>query len=174
MKRAQIPLGETFFAVVIVIFLIVIGIVFYAGAQERQTDIQQNFLQDLDAIAMSKYMEQLTEIKCSTLEVQQANCLDIYKLEALQAFSEAEPETFATYYFTQLQNAQLVIRQIYPNTGEYWVLYNNTLIVEDPDNTDAPQPLFDTAVSFIPVSLHNPITNRQSFGVLELTLFQRP
>jgi hypothetical protein len=169
MKRGQIFLGETFFVVVILIILIVIGIVIYAGAQERETTVQETFFRDLDAIAVSKYLTQLTELQCSTLQVQQANCIDIYKLEGLERYRQEYPDDYAQYYFTQLLNAKLSIIELYPpppsgQENKTWVLYNNTL----PEGATTL-----TRSSFIPVSLLNPITAKQTFGVLQLETYYR-
>lgn len=164
MKKAQIQLGETIFVVIIIVVIIVFGIVFYAQTQERESGRQQDFLQELDAIAMNKYITQLTEIQCSLLQVQQNNCLDIHKLEALQQFALHNPSDYSQYYFTQLSDAKLWVVEIYPPTNTTWVLYNNTLGNVTPRRS---------TLSFVPVSLRNSISSEQSFGLIYLETYYR-
>lgn len=162
MKRAQIQLGETIFTVIILILLFVFGLVFYSGSRERGTDRQETLLQDLDAIAISKYVGALSELQCSSLQVRRANCLNMLKLDGFVRFRQERPDLFTPYYFTQLGNAMVRVDELYPST-QSWVLYNNTL-GETPRRVSS---------SLIPVSIHNPVLDRHSFAILTLEQYYR-
>lgn len=164
MSRAQIQLGETIFVTIIIVVLIVFGISFFSRAQVDETVRQQDFLENLDAIVMSKYLTSIAELQCSTLQVQEANCFDIYKLEGFLTFKKQHPDLFDQYYFTQLGNAKLTIKQLYPTDHHReWVLYQNEL----------EQPPRRVTTNLLPVSLYDPIFNKHAFGLVTLETYYR-
>lgn len=164
MRKAQIQLGETIFVLMIILLLIVFGLVFFADAEEREFEEQQEFIEELDAIALSKYLTQLSELQCSTLEVRRANCLDKYKLEALITYRENHPEQFTQFYFSELEDAKLYVQEIYPSNTTEWVLYNNTLGERTPRRT---------SLSLIPVVIYDPLLETMNFAVLHMEKYYR-
>ena len=94
-------------------------------------------------------------MQCSEDNIVSDNCIDIFKLEAA---SEIIPEN-EIFYYDRLLFSRITIRKIYPGEKE-WTLYNRPL--DDFSNK---------IVTNIPISLFDPVGNKNSFGVMSVELF---
>lgn len=170
--KAQIQLGESIFVVFIVILLIVFGLVFYAQANRDSIQREANEFQDLETIVTTQYATSLVELKCSLQEIQYPNCFDKTKLDAFKALVvDQGDEVYQEFYFSQLGNARLHIRQVYPyqNPPLEWLIYENEKEEVVTDNL-ARVSLQEQAS--LPVSIYDPIRNTYAFGILEITEFR--
>lgn len=130
-KRSQIQMAESIAVIIIVIFLLVIGIVFWNSI--RQDDIKTSSLEreDLSVIALAKVAAELPELRCySSSTVSKVNCFDYHKILALNAsMHSSDPvlrsQTF-DYYNYYFRNSRITIQQVYP-TEDSIVLYDNNI-----------------------------------------------
>ncbi len=161
-SKAQIQLGESIFAVIIILFIIVFALVFYSGSQEREYTEQQKKFVDLESISLAQFVGTLPELGCSEREVRDLSCFDKTKLSAFVTTLKKHPLLTEEYYSTQLGTATIQIAEIYPDKKS-WLLYNNSL---------------NTSIANIrqvqkPISLLDSVTGKYSFGILYLTLYDR-
>lgn len=128
-KKSQIQMAESIAVVVIIIFLLVIGIVFWAGI--RKDDIKTTNLeyQDLSVIELAKVAAELPELRCyNTNIVTKVNCFDWYKILAMNKTMndpalKAQVFDYYNYYF---KNSRITIQEVYPNETSV-VIYNNNI-----------------------------------------------
>jgi hypothetical protein len=155
-RKAQLQMGESIFAVIIILLLIVFGIVFASNAEKDEiTQDKEEFL-DLDAITLSKYASSLAELQCSLLDVTELSCFDVDKMIAFINVTEKYPEISAEYYFSQFGNANITVREIYPSNRSWEVYYNG---LKDGE-------IGRSKTTMVPVALYDGITKKKSFGVL--------
>lgn len=168
--KAQIQLGESIFVVFIVIILIVFGIVFYSQIQREDIQDEDSNFADLETVTITQYATSLTELKCSLQEIQYPNCFDQSKLDAFeQLVEQTGTETYRQFYFSQLGNSKLVVREVYPDpTKDPWVIYENNRTL-DPT---VPQDRVLQAQANIPVNIYHPVTGTYAFGILEITEYR--
>jgi len=166
MKRAQIQMGESIFIVIIVILIIVFGIIFFSGVEEDSIREKQTKFEELSTIQLAQIASALTEIQCSTLEVQDLSCVEIQRMEAFQRLLTDDTSIAWEYYFTQLGNAEIKVVEIYSSgeEGQEWILYYNDLGVDVP---------YSAKPVIMPVTISNALTRSNSFGVLYITKFGR-
>lgn len=133
-KKSQIQMAESIAVIVIVIFLLVIGIVFWNSI--RRDDIQTTVLEynDLSVIEIAKIAAELPELRCYNSNViTKVNCFDWYKILALnksmnnlsQENSEIRAQTFE-YYNYYFKNSRITIEQIYPDETSV-IIYDNNI-----------------------------------------------
>lgn len=162
-QKAQLQMGETIFAVIIILLLIVFGLVFFKETQKDELTQKKAAFLDLDSVAVAQYMSSLSEIQCSILEVKELSCFDIEKMNAFKKLRTNYPLLTSEYYFSKLGNAYVYVDEIYPQEKTF-VIYNNTLSDDINHNEQ---------FIIIPVSLFDPITKTYSFGTLYMRVYTR-
>ena len=177
-KKGQIQLGESIFVVIIIIVLIVFGLVFYSQAQKESTSQDKSQFQDLSSISLTQYTTSLSEVECSSQEVQSSTCFDTTKLTAfILLYDNTQGESAKEFYFSQLGNAIVYINETYPvydNAPQrYWLLYSNYPVLSSPVLTPEEEVRLAPRTQVqLPVSLHDPIYDITSFGVLTIIQFK--
>jgi len=130
-KKSQIQMAESIAVVIIIIFLLVIGIVFWSGINRDDIKTSQLEYQDLSVIELAKIAAELPELRCyNTNVVTKVNCFDWYKILAMNysmnspsSTNKAQVFDYYNYYF---KNSRITIQQIYPNDTSV-VIYNNNI-----------------------------------------------
>jgi type II secretory pathway pseudopilin PulG len=122
-------MAESIAVVIIIIFLLVIGIVFWSGVRKDDVKNTQLEYQDLSVIELAKIAAELPELRCyNTNVVTKVNCFDWYKILAMNK-SMNDPviknEIF-DYYNYYFKNSKITIQQIYPNETTV-VIYDNNI-----------------------------------------------
>lgn len=152
-KKAQIQIGETIAVLFVFFILIAVGIVFYVKVIKSNLESEKQDLSQLGSVAIAQRVMFMPEIQCSQDVVEEiTNCIDILKLEsAPSTIRENE-----LYYYDLLEFGDVSISQIYPNDAR-WALYSRK--TKDFNNR---------FVTNVPISLFDPITRKNGFGVLTI------
>jgi len=149
---------ETIAVLFIFFILIMLGIVFYANVIRGNIQIQQEETVQLNAIEVAQRASSLPELQCSEDNIVSDNCIDILKLDSAEGIILANDH----YYYDRFFFSTITIKEIYPDNTRSWRIYNRPLAVDKFSNkirTD------------IPISLFDPINNKNSFGMMTVELF---
>jgi len=147
-------MGETIAVLIIFFFLIVLGVAFYINVSKSKVYSNQEEIFAQDSIKVSQTVSFLPELQCSSENIVDDNCYDLYKLAA----SKDHILNNVNFYFPFFLNTEIEIKELYPNNRK-WLIYNNT------GDRDAPM------YTNVPISLYNATTKRYSFGVLTIAYF---
>ena len=154
-KNAQIQMMETIAVLFIFFILVVIGFVFYAKVLKGSLEQQKEESVQLNAIEVAQRASSLPELQCSEDNIVSDNCIDILKLESA---SEIMRQNDA-YYYDRLLFSKITVNEIYPDDKE-WELYSRPL-----------DEFSNKITTSIPISLFNPIENKNAFGIMTVELF---
>lgn len=152
--KAQIRMGETIAVLIIFFFLLGMGAIFYTQVQRTKvySNIEETIAQD--SIRISQIVSYLLEFQCSSENIVDDNCYDLYKIKASLGHINQNYD----YYLPFLMDSEIVVEEIYPNPDS-WVLYNNT--------NQKSAKIFTN----IPISIYDPTTKKYAFGVLSVAYF---
>lgn len=168
-------MGETIFVVMIIILLIVIGFVFMFKAEESSSYVQATKFHELDSVALGQLITNLPELVCSTSGTKQQSCFDTSKIDAFRNVLSNNKDISMEYYFEKLGNVNITVEEIYPNVNKRWTIYVNDFNLNVTDEQGDIVKLIQSYGSTlkIPILLRDPITNKNSFGVLYVTKYRR-
>lgn len=93
--KGQIEFGETIMVVIVIVFLLVIGLVFYYNVSASQIRQEISHREDIDGIVLGKRVLALPEIECSVTEG--GSCIDYYKTSALSGLIQSD-DAIESYY----------------------------------------------------------------------------
>ena len=129
MKKAQIKMAENIGILVIFFFLLVIGLLFYSRIQRQSISYEAERLVGIDAVQRAHTIAALPEIQCSTpldSETGKQDCVDKYKVLAFGALNDSlDPDEVTLFYYDILGDSRVTLRQIYPESDQEWVVYDN-------------------------------------------------
>ena len=128
-KKSQIQLLESVAVVIVVIFLLIIGIVFWKNSQKQDITQMVSDSEDLDIITLAKVASELPELKCySTETVTKINCFDYYKILALNKTmgDPATRDAAFQFYNNYFHRSRITFQQLYP-TEENITIYDNNV-----------------------------------------------
>ncbi|GIU69231.1 MAG: hypothetical protein KatS3mg002_0467 [Candidatus Woesearchaeota archaeon] len=128
-KKSQIQMAESIAVVIIVIFLLVIGIVFWSNIRKSDVDVKKIEYQDLSVIEIAKIASELPELRCYNNNViTKVNCFDWYKVLALNKTirDPAYKDALFSYYNYYFKNSRVSIKEVYPNETSI-VIYDNNI-----------------------------------------------
>ena len=154
-KNAQIQMMETIAVLFIFFILVVMGFVFYAKILKGNLEEQKEESIQLNAIEVAQRASSLPELQCSEDNIVSDNCIDILKLEAASGIMRQHD----VYYYDRLLFSKVTVNEIYPGSNE-WALYSRPL-----------DEFSNKITTSIPISLFNPIENKNSFGIMTVELF---
>ena len=154
-KNAQIQMMETIAVLFIFFILVVMGFVFYAKILKGNIEEQKEESIQLNAIEVAQRASSLPELQCSEDNIVSDNCIDILKLEAASGIMRQND----VYYYDRLLFSKVTVNEIYPGSNE-WELYSRPL-----------DEFSNKITTSIPISLFNPIENKNSFGIMTVELF---
>jgi len=148
---------ETISVLAIFFILVIFVFIFYSRVSESSMEIRKEESSQLDAIKIAQKASNLPELQCSQENVVKDNCVDILKLEvASEVIKENE-----IHYFDIFSFSKITINEIYPS-NERWIIYDKSL-----------DEYSHKTVTNIPISLFNPLNNKNSFGVMKVELFSK-
>lgn len=130
-KKSQIQMAESIAVVIIVIFLLIIGVVFWNSIRRDDIKSASAEYQDLSVIELAKIASELPELRCySSNVVTKVNCFDWYKIMALNSsMNNQDPsvrEKTFNYYNYYFKNSKITIKEVYPNETSI-VIYDNNI-----------------------------------------------
>ena len=156
-KKAQIHMMETIAILLIFFVLAIMVFMLFAKTQAygKQNKVEKQF--ELESIRVAQTISFLPELQCSAKNIIQENCFDTYKLDAFESLEGKE-----TVYYNQLYYSTINVKKIYPiptdTDVETWDLYN--------------KPRQSTSYKTImPISLYDPVTDKHSYGLLEIVYY---
>jgi hypothetical protein len=157
MKNAQMKMGETI-AVLIVFFMILFfGIFFYANIERKNIQERLETMEEKKSIDISQTISFLPELKCTTGNITKSLCIDKLKKDV---FSEQIGSQYSRYYQSLFSNTKIELAEIYPNSGDYILIYEGT----------TSEQYFTT---YVPISVFDPTNypGRYTIGLLKITYY---
>ena len=157
-KKAQIQIGETIAVLFVFFILVIVGIIFYVRVIKSNLESEKEELSQLNSVGIAQRVMFMPEIQCSQDIVEEiTNCIDILKLESAPSIIIQNE----LYYYDLLEFSDISVSQIYPDDAR-WILYSR--------KTSDFKNKFTTNV---PISLYDPITRKNGFGVLTIVTLSK-
>lgn len=153
-KKAQLQMGESIIVIILIIILAMFGLIFSASQAKEKYQIRIDTYESFNAVETAQIVTSLYELRCAK-EGLESTCVDIYKVRALQKEMLANEEAYY-YYNNLLRDAKITLQEIYPEERESITIYE----------VNASEGLQEKKFVVIPVSIHDPTTDRLSFGIL--------
>ena len=149
-------MAETIAVIFVFFIIIVIGFVFYGRVMKGSIESQRDESSQLKSIEIAQRIMFLPEIQCSDDVVTEIrNCIDMLKINAAQKIMKANE----LYYYDLLEYSDINIYLVYPNANN-WVLYSRK-----------PMAYKTKFVTNTPISVYNPVTRKNGFGVLSIETY---
>jgi len=155
-RRAQIKMFETVGVLVVFFFLLIIGSVFYFGAQKSALEKEKIKASEQYAFQIVLKSLYLPELDCSFLVTQKENCIDKIKLEKLAELIQGEAKTD---YFTEFGYSTITVSEIFPGSTSI-NLYENI-----------PEEHIEKLVTQSPILLYDAWQDSYAFGVIEVAVY---
>jgi len=157
-KRSQIQMGESIAILFIFFILMIFGFVFYMNIMKgsAKIDVEENI--QLKAVGIAQKASFLPELQCSKDNVRVEDCIDKYKLGAVEKLLDDNN----VYYYDLFEFSNISVRKIYPGTEENWNLYGNK-----------PTEFRNRLSTFIPVSIFDPTDKSYGFGILTVEVYTK-
>lgn len=176
MKRAQIRMMESIFVMVIFLFIVGFGFVFYFSATKGSAEVKEIELQEQKSIEVALFISQLPELQCTEGGTVGGACIDLFKARALKTLQEHEDsqirETYLLHYYDLFGFAEITLRSIYPSPV---ILEGTQLIDQIIVYSRPPQDRLRKAARtiFFPVTLKDIVAGEEiySFGQLEVKVY---
>lgn len=151
-------------AVLIIFFILIgLGLIFYTGVQKTSTKQVYAERVEQEAVKMAMRVSYLPEALCSRRKIIEDDCFDVYKLESITHWINADEKMFL-YYQGDFKESVITVRQIFP-PGKTFMIYSNP---PDPERLKE----YYIVPTYIPVSLKNSsMKNENSLGLLNVTMF---
>jgi hypothetical protein len=164
MKRSQIRLFESIAVLLIFVFFVAIGIRFYSNAQIRSLNEAATEFSELDAVKTTLVLSTMPEIACSFQGITDVGCLDLYKIISWEAImSDPTKMGFLEHYIPLLGLSEITIEELYPHNRS-WIIYNSSL------GNFSIRVVGETRLQ-IPTTIFDPVTQKNSFGVLRVKTY---
>ncbi|MFC2135434.1 hypothetical protein ACFLTH_12545 [Bacteroidota bacterium] len=161
-RKAQIQMGESIAIIIIVLILIIFTFIFYGKIKASDISEKKSLFEEVDVVKLSQIIYSLPEIQCSFAKVPDYGCVDLLKVKYLeelindsQKSGGANPKIFF-YYRELFGNSKITVQMIDIETEE---LTNIKLY-------ETNQTWTSKNTVFMPLIVHNPITEFDSFGVM--------
>jgi hypothetical protein len=156
-KRAQLQIFETMIVLLIFFILIGMGFIFYGKVSKSNFETEKFKQSQLVSVAVAQKVMFLPELQCSEQDIVKDNCIDILKLQsAVSVMNSYSLEYFDTFGFSEIR-----VREIYPIGSTY------DLYIRKPTNR------LNGFQTNVPVSLFDPITRTNKFGVLTIKTYTK-
>ncbi len=155
-KSAQIKMFETVGVLVVFFFLLIIGSVFYFGAQKSALEKEKVKASEQYAFQIVLKSLYLPELDCSFLVTQKENCIDKIKLEKLAELIHGEAKTD---YFTEFGYSTIKVSEVFPESTSI-NLYENV-----------PEEYIEKLVTQSPILLYDAWQDSYAFGVIEVAVY---
>ena len=153
-RKAQIQIGETVAVLFVFFILVIIGIIFYTKVLRGNIESEVQESSQLNSIKIAQRVMFLPELQCSEDNVIKDNCIDRIKLENAGTLMQENE----VYYYDLFEFSNINIIEI--GTDNEWNIYSRPL-----------EPFKNQYVTPVPISLFDPTTKRNSFGVLTIETY---
>ena len=156
-KKAQMKMGETIAVLLVFFMLIFFGIFFYANMERRDIQERLEQMEEKRSIDISQIISFLPELKCTAENITKSLCIDKLKKDF---FAQRIGSEYPQYYSTVFSNTKIELAEIYPNPGDYLIIYEGT----------TSEQYFTT---YVPISLFDPTEypGRYTIGLLKITYY---
>ncbi len=156
-RNGQMKMGESIAILIIFMFLVVFGLIFYVRFSLSSLDKKSAEKAELLAIQAVQKVQALPEFQCSVRGKVEFHCIDMLKLDA---FSSLPPEDLQIYT-SIFPQTYISIYKVYP-TRHTWKIYGGEI------------PAKKTQLQFyVPVGLFNATDSDMgtvSFGYVNITV----
>ncbi|MFH1506302.1 MAG: hypothetical protein ABIE94_04945 [archaeon] len=159
-QKAQIQMGESIAVIVIITIMIFFGLTFYSRVKYLEIEQDTEQFNQFDAVKLANAVSNMPELLCSQQKVIDINCVDKYKIIALQdSVGEGAGSKAFFYYRSLLGNSRITVEQLYPKKRNYTVYDNNFTAAQD------------TKAILIPINIYDGINDTKAFGVLRVEAY---
>ncbi len=148
---------ETIAVLVVFFFLLIFGVSFYFVMQRSSFNRQVERNAQLNSVELSQKISDIPELDCALAGIQIENCVDRLKLEIL--YEQMQQDAGRIKYFGILGYSKIDVDTIYPEFKKY-ELYERE-----------PETFTSSYRNNIPTLLYDPIENKFSFAILEITTY---
>jgi len=152
-QKGQIRLFESIAVLLVLVFLFVFGIQYYAGVQKNAYERMSDQFNRLDSIKAANQIMSSPFLVCSTRNIRSGLCLDKYKLQAV-----SDPDADIPWPSgVALMNIR--VEQTYPSLDSWQIT-----------NYQPAQNVSSFATQF-PVVIYDPFTFTNTFGFIEIRTY---
>jgi hypothetical protein len=155
-KKAQVQIFETIAVLVVFFLLIGLGFIFYGRIMQSNLAQEKDEVIQLRAIAVAQRAIFLPEIQCSDDNIIRDSCIDMAKLNAAEQVMKDNP----AYYYDFFEFSNITVSEVYPGTQDHTIYQRNTNFRQK-------------SVTYVPVTLYDPATRQNSFGMLKIETYIR-
>jgi len=154
-------MNETILIIFIFFMILLFSLLFVSKIQNVSLQRKKISMQNLEIIEVSKLLKGIPELSCSLDNVLSDNCYDVYKVEAFSELANAKKNYFMN---TPLANTNITLYQYDPFHNQEvrsWQIYYS--------------PLNDSDIRkvWFPISIYDPVTRTNSFGIVELWYYKK-
>gem|GEM_PF-1930584 len=166
-RRGQIQFGESLMVVIILVFIMIIGMVFYFRVSSGSVQKELSYREDVGAVTLAKNVLALPEVRCGRLAARGPGCIDALKLKALAnilADHGSDTRSVRNYYKDLFGRATIKVHilDLIDNNEEIVLLYNQR---PETNLTESRQFIFST--------FYDPVQGRQQLAYLNVTRYAR-
>lgn len=154
---------ESITVVIIIIILIVFGVVYASNQRRSSIEQERQRVQDLEAMKIATNTLNLEFVKCSEAEAVSDTCIDYFKIMALSKESRSDDNIF---FFNSLFGDSRIVVSVLKEISSNQENKNITLF-------EAPMIQNKSRITVrTPVTVNNPVSNINFFGVMEVSIFR--
>ena len=164
-RRGQIQFGETIMVVVVIVFILIVGIVFYFNASKASVEKQIRTADQAQSMTVVNNILSLPEIGCDP-SVTTGRCVDLLKLKHLAGQINCGSSDPTSRYYCSLFGAGLVTVTIVdapPASGPTSFLFYNSSL---PNSTAT-----DSQFRF--TTVYDPVGGEQLFAYFNVSRYQQ-
>lgn len=163
--RGQAQILEMMAVVLVFSVLLIFGLYWFSSFSADKDFQEQDFLSRQDLLEQAEVVMHMTELQCSIAGRAEANCVDLYKVIALNDSMDNDPDLEGIYR-DRFYGYQLWIDVIYPPPVAEGLETRYTIFdFEPPGYIKELGSEYEVA---IPVVLYNPVTERKIFSMLRM------
>jgi hypothetical protein len=164
-RHAQIQFGEAIMVIVVLLFLITVGIIFYFNYLRGSLVEETALREDVESITFAKVVLAMSELRCAGVS---AGCVDLVAADALASLNReilAGKNNASRDHYDDLFGLAYI--QLHITTGTRagsapLALYGAILTGE-----------YDATRQFLFTLVRDPITGEDSMGYLNVTAYRR-
>tara|TARA_Y100000310_G_scaffold151291_1_gene150894 strand:- start:30216 stop:30743 length:528 start_codon:yes stop_codon:yes gene_type:complete len=171
-KKGQLQLGETIAILTVFFIIIMVLFTFFFRIVKSKVEEGKEIGRELRTVGVVQKILAMPELQCSSINVENSDCIDKLKLDAvsktLPTGATSSPGNIFTnnpdVYFPILEWSEINVYQIYPNPNDplptVWNVYSNELDI-----------FTNKIVTNIPVTIYDPEDRKHAFGRIEIATF---
>lgn len=155
--KGQIQFAESIMVVVVLVFLIMVGLIFYYNVSKASVEEEVRYREDIEGIKLARGILSLPELRCTFVAGQGEGCIDELKIRSLPIVRD-EPVSKA-YYDELFGYATIQVHILTgPSAGDVVRIYDDT-----------PTSEHESQRSFYFTTLYNPQERMQELAYVNVT-----